>query len=284
MISTKEFIDKYLGKIKGYPTDSDYPGECLSIVKLYIKEHYGIEPPPSGTNSAYGYWSKFPDPLGDVFEKVINTDTLVPEEGWIAVWQPWSSNQFGHISIVASGSTTGILKNWAQNWTSRTFQLESNRYTNVVGFLKPKEVASEPTVTDDEEKVLKFLRDQNANEGMVREAFGALSDSPAKNKQIQTLQTRVLDLENSQKDLEDRLTALESNIEADLKLITDWQSKYETANKALSNANKSNQEISAERNQYKKWYEAKCEEVKKLDKMTAWQHIKYGISLLSIKK
>ena len=105
-----------------------------------------------------------------------------------------------------------------------------------------------------------------------------------KDKQIQTLQARVLDLEKSQKDLADRVLALESNIEADLKLITDWQSKYESANKALDNANKSNQELIAEKNQYKKWYETKCDEIKKLDKMTAWQHIKYGISLLTVKK
>ena len=66
MISLQEFLTKYLGQSKGYP-DGSYVGECLSIVKLYIKECFGINPPPSGTNSAYGYWSNFPSPLDTVF-------------------------------------------------------------------------------------------------------------------------------------------------------------------------------------------------------------------------
>ena len=28
-------------------------------------------------------WSNFPNPLGEVFEKVLNTDDLIPQKGWI---------------------------------------------------------------------------------------------------------------------------------------------------------------------------------------------------------
>lgn len=63
MKTLEQFLSDYLGKSKGYPEGS-FVGECLSIVKIYIKECFGINPPPSGTNSAYGYWSNFPNPLG----------------------------------------------------------------------------------------------------------------------------------------------------------------------------------------------------------------------------
>lgn len=149
------------------------------------------------------------------------------------------------------------------------------------GILKAFNIVYEDMTTE-QANILKFLTGKT--EGDVREAFGALTDLPVKQKQIQTLQERVLVLESSQKGLEDRIVALESNIQADLKLITDWQQAVLTAKKALDNANKTNQDLSADRNQYKKWYEAKCDEIKKLDKMTAWQHIKYGISLLTVKK
>ena len=89
MKTLEQFLSDYLGKSKGYP-DGKYVGECLSIVKIYIKECFGINPPASGTNSAYGYWSNFPNPLGEVFEKVGNTDTLIPEKGWIVIWKPWA--------------------------------------------------------------------------------------------------------------------------------------------------------------------------------------------------
>ncbi len=139
MILLKDFLNKYLGSSKGYPDDNSYRGQCLSIVKLYIKEVLGLDnPPPSGTNSAYGYWSNFPDPLGTILEKVDNTPSLIPEEGWIVVWKPWSGNQYGHIAIVGKGCTTKVLNNYAQNWTSKVFQKESQNYNNVVGFLRPK--------------------------------------------------------------------------------------------------------------------------------------------------
>jgi hypothetical protein len=43
---TDSFVSTYLGQSKGYPDDSQYWGQCLSIVKLYIKEVFGISPPP----------------------------------------------------------------------------------------------------------------------------------------------------------------------------------------------------------------------------------------------
>jgi len=55
MKTLEQFLSDYIGKSKGYPDDNYYKGECLSIVKIYIKECFGILPPPSGSGSAYGY-------------------------------------------------------------------------------------------------------------------------------------------------------------------------------------------------------------------------------------
>jgi len=189
----QEFIDKYLGQKKGYP-DGSYVGQCLSICKLYIKECFGINPPPSGTNSAYGYWSNFPSPLGTVLEKVLNTPDLIPQEGWIAIWKPWSSNQWGHIAIVAKGCTTGTLKNWAQNWTSKKFQLESNRYTNVIGFLKPIE---ENNMTKDETNALNIIKgyrailDEGNLEGTAAKAVGDSKDLETKKKDLSNCKSEL---------------------------------------------------------------------------------------------
>jgi len=222
-----QFIAKYLGKTEGYP-EGQFVGECLSIVKLYIKECFGINPPPSGTNSAYGYWSNFPSPLPTVFEKVVNTDTLIPQKGWIAIWKPWASNQYGHIAIVADGSTTGTLKNWAQNWTSKKFQAESNHYTNVIGFLKPK-LPVEDNMTEEQKKILQFLEEQKANEGKVREAFGALADLPTKEKQINILQTNAGKLQ-SQLDIATQVTDTQTKqIDTLKRQVINLQEKLDTS-------------------------------------------------------
>jgi len=254
----QEFVKKYLGQSKGYPTDTLYRGECLSIVKLYILECFGISPPPSGTNSAYGYWSKFPSPLGTKFEKVLNTDDLIPEAGWIAVWKPWDKNQYGHISIVAKGSTKSVLKNWAQNWTSGTFQLESNNYGNVVGFLKPKVTISEPlpveqTMTDEQKRILDFIGTRT--EGDVREAFGYLADKAKYDEQMATLSQKVLELDGITKSLQEKIDVLSSEVTASNEIILKWQSEASSAkdqaSKAIAQINSANEE----KNKYRRLYE-----------------------------
>lgn len=275
---TDSFVSKYLGQSKGYPDDSLYKGECLSICKLFIKEVFGISPPPSGTNSAYGYWSNFPNPLGEVFEKVLNTDDLIPQKGWIAIWQPWSSNPYGHISIVADGSTTGTLKNWAQNWTSRTFQLESNRYTNIIGFLKPKSIIND--MTDEQKRILDFLNGKS--EGDVREAFGALNEKPNKDAQIATLSQKVLELDDITKKLQEQIDILTSEVKSNNEIILDWQSKFQTANEQVSNATEQLTTITEDRNKYRRLYENLLSNT--VDKMSAIELIKLGLIKLLGKK
>lgn len=277
MKTLEQFLSDYLGKSKGYP-DGKYVGECLSIVKIYIKECFGINPPPSGTNSAYGYWSNFPNPLGEVFEKVLNTDDLIPEKGWIAIWQPWSSNPYGHISIVADGSTTGTLKNWAQNWTSRTFQLESNRYTNIIGFLKPKSIIND--MTDEQKRILDFLNGKS--EGDVREAFGALNEKPNKDAQIATLSQKVLELDDITKKLQEQIDILTSEVKSNNEIILDWQSKFQTANEQVSNATEQLTTITEDRNKYRRLYENLLSNT--VDKMSAIELIKLGLIKLLGKK
>lgn len=135
-MTLNQFISKYSGQTKGYPTDNDYLGECLSIVKLYIKEVFGISPPPSGSNSAYGYWTNFPNPLGQVFEKVANTPSGIPQKGDIIIWGTGAGN-YGHIAIFIDG-TTGSFRSFDQNWGGKQAHIQGHYYTNVVGWLHPK--------------------------------------------------------------------------------------------------------------------------------------------------
>lgn len=265
---TDSFVSKYLGQSKGYPDDSLYKGECLSICKLFIKEVFGISPPPSGTNSAYGYWSNFPNPLGAVFEKVENTNTLIPEKGWIVIWKPWGTNKYGHIAIVADGCTKTILKNWAQNWTSKTFQLESNKYTNVIGYLKPKSIIED--MTDNEKILLGLINENGLSEGDIRWLVDL-----KKNQTVPNLEKKVSDLESSLKDLTSRLEILESENKANNDLILSYQSTITSAKNEL-------EEKSKEIQIWKSRYENKLKETP--DKLSAFELIKLGLIKLLFKK
>lgn len=264
MVTLEQFVSKYLGQTKGYPTDEYYKGQCLSIVKLYIKECFGIDPPPSGTNSAYGYWSNFPSPLGTKFEKVANTDELIPEPGWIAIWQPWASNEYGHIAIVAEGSTTGTLKNYAQNWTSKVFQLESNRYTNVVGFLKPIK-SSEETMTQDETRALDALKrykiefDDSSLEGTADTGAGARRDLANVQRDLDNARTMLESTKVLLKSAQDEVTRLTGQLNLKTQDNTALAEKLESANDDIGTLTAKLEEEARLKNQYRRYWE-KCKQ------------------------
>lgn len=137
-MTPQEFFKKYDGLTKGYPDDSKYLGECLSIVKLFIKEVHQINPPPSGTNSAYGYWSNFPDPLGTVFEKVSYTSGMDFYEGDIPIWKPTTSNPFGHIDILVKKDSESTFIGFDQNWNGKQSHFQQHNLINIAGCLRAK--------------------------------------------------------------------------------------------------------------------------------------------------
>jgi len=147
-----QFLSKYSGKTICYPSGS-YCGECLSLCKQYIKECFGINPPPSGSNSAYGYWANFPNPLGNVFTKVANTPTGVPRKGDIVIWNTSVGNGYGHIAIFSSGNENAFTS-FDANWGGKVAHLQNHTYQNVVGWLTPKE----PTAQQEEFMTLPLVR------------------------------------------------------------------------------------------------------------------------------
>lgn len=140
-MTLEQFITKYEGKSIGYPHGS-FIGECLSLVKWYIKEVFNIDPPVSGCNGARCYWSVFNPPLGTVFRKIPNTPDLVPERGWIAVWNGNVGGGYGHIGIVLSANVNSFVS-FDQNWGSRNAIKVTHNYNNVYGFLAPLQTTND---------------------------------------------------------------------------------------------------------------------------------------------
>lgn len=92
-------------------------------------------------------------------------------------------------------------------------------------------------LTDDEKNMLNFLREQGANEGKLREAFGALADQA-------NLQKKINDLELNQKDLLQRVADLESQIAQNQSSITNGTQNIEVLTETV-------QKLSADVEYYK---------------------------------
>jgi len=213
------FINDYQGKTKGYPTDSSYSGECLSIVKLYIDGVFGITAPPSGSNSAYGYWANFPNPLSTIFNKIPNTLTNTPKKGDVPIWNTSVGGGFGHIDIFISGDVNAFT-GFDQNWNGRQAHLQSHDYTNIVGWLEPKleeSVIIDDNVITDKTKLEIGERD-GINFGTME--FGAVKSTlfdqarDVKNlaESVKTLTDKTTDLEKSVSTLEESRGKLEEEI------------------------------------------------------------------------
>lgn len=132
-----QFFDEYLNKTVGYPTGS-YVGECLSLAKWFIKEVYGINPPPSGCGGARCYWTIFPNPLGDTFEKIPNTREFVPQRGDIIVWDENTGGGYGHIAICTGEGDLNYFVSLDQNWGGRHAHYVRHGYEHVYGVLRAK--------------------------------------------------------------------------------------------------------------------------------------------------
>lgn len=202
-----DFYKKYNGKTIGFPSGK-YVGECLSLVKQYILEVHNINPPASGCNGARCYWSKFPSPLDQVFEKIPNTDDFTPRKGDIMVWDEKAGKGYGHIAICTGKNTgTQYFESLDQNWNGRHAHLVNHTYQNVYGVLRPKG----DSMPSDDEMVLK----KSVFEELVTKASKYDAFKSAGYENAEKLINKLDELKESAK--QDRETKL--NIELELKTL-----------------------------------------------------------------
>ena len=149
----------------------------------------------------------------------------------------------------------------------------TSSYPLVKGYAIIEKNNEQNDLTSSEENILQFLREQNANEGKVREAFGALADLEKLNKENLTLKSLSENLASKVKELAEQLVEEQQS-------GASWQKELSSAKKLIQKLEGEMTTLAKEKNQYKNWYEAKCAELKVLDKMTALEHIAYGLKLL----
>jgi len=125
-------------------------------------------------------------------------------------------------------------------------------------------------LTQEEENILNFLKERNANEGMVREALDALTEKALLKVEIQTLTGKITDLEASHENLQKQIDDLSLKLAEEQKSQADWQSQVAFANKQLENELEQNALIDEERKKYKRLYE---EALQKFPSNYLWKDI-----------
>lgn len=146
----------------------------------------------------------------------------------------------------------------------------TSSYPLVKGYAIIQKNNEQDNLSSSEENILRFLREQNADEGKVREAFGALTDKIALQAQIQTLGEKILSLETSHNDLQKQVDDLSLKLTEEEKSGAHWQLEAITAKKDLENELEQNALIDEERKRFKRLYE---EALSKFPSQYTWKDL-----------
>lgn len=194
----KQFKEKWLGK--GIDFDGSFGFQCVDVYRMYCKEVLNIpqSPPVKG---AKDIWHTY---LTKYFDRIENTPTGVPEQGDIIIWD---IGTYGHVGIVDS-ATQSEFTTFEQNWTemngSGVTELRNHYYKNVLGWLHFKSIIE--NMTEEEKRILDFIRERKLTEGQIRQAADWLKDNivEKQKEEISTLKATISDQckEMDNKDIE----------------------------------------------------------------------------------
>ena len=148
-----DFVNKYLGKATEYSTsDAVLTVQCVDLIKLYLKELFGISPKSFAWGNAKDYfncfdyksWAGYDLMHGKGFVKIKNTKAFVPRRGDIAVW---GSGQYGHIAICTGKGDTKSFYSYDQNWSGKEMKMVKHDYSGFLGVLRPpREIKSDVNI------------------------------------------------------------------------------------------------------------------------------------------
>jgi surface antigen len=185
-MTLNEFRQKYLNKPGGADFDGQYGGQCVDLYRFYVKEVLDFPQSP-GVGGAGEIWDSASP---EYYDFIKNSPDNYPEPGDIVIWNRRVGGGFGHVAIVLDGNQN-TFTSLDQNWDGvNIISEEVHNYSNVVGWLHPKENMADAlqTCLADREKFWKE-RDE------LLAALGADSVEAGKSA-IGGLKSRITDLSN----------------------------------------------------------------------------------------
>lgn len=231
IITFDQYIALHNGKFVEVAGSPDAKNQCVDNANGYIRDVLG-QAIIIHTNA-----QDFPNVANrSVYEYILNTPTNEPIKGDILIFK--HKNGVGHISIFVKVIDNNTVQSFDENWpVGAPCELVNHRYNyggynkgqyEIAGWLRCKIkpiINSEPTMTDQETKMLQFIRDNQMTEGQLREGFGYVTDK---------ISEKVKGLENQVNQLTSQVSILTGNANVEGKTALEWQTEAKTANAKLA--------------------------------------------------
>lgn len=132
--------------------------QCLDLVYLWV---FALDIPKATIRRLYAYevYDKADDLTRQYFELIGNTPDAIPQPGDLVVW----NNKYGpagHIAIATGeGNTTSFMCFEQNNPLGTNAHVQLRKYTNVVGFLRPKnQQKADPKIVELEGQIGEWAR------------------------------------------------------------------------------------------------------------------------------
>lgn len=220
-MTLQQFKEKYLGKKVDF--DGYYGGQCVDLYRQYVKEVLGFPQSP-GVGGAAEIWDSASP---EYYDFIPNSPTGVPTAGDIVIWNRRAGGGFGHVAIFLRGDVNSFVS-LDQNWPTLDKVTETvHNYTNVIGWLHPKEIMANELETclkdrqkfwDERDDLLRAIGAASVEEGksMVGGFKSRITDlsnqlgtaqAEVKNKeeQVVRLKAEIANLENQLKERTDQV-------------------------------------------------------------------------------
>lgn len=222
MKTLEQFIKDNEGKFLEVAGSANAKFQCVDCVNGYIRDVLGF--PIIEHTNAIDFKNKANGNY-DIIYNDINNPNLVPDVGNIVVYK--HPNKIGHIGVCIKKGVASTFGIFEENWPvgSPCKSVLNKKYIlgdYVVDYwMRPKIINSNETMlTENETRILEFVRENKITEGQVRKGFGYITDN---------IEKVVQDLKDKITNLNDKIGNLSGQFLSDGKSALDWQKAYDSA-------------------------------------------------------
>lgn len=164
-------FDAFIAKWTGKPVDFDgvYPNQCMDLMHQYVYDVLGFtDARILAQPAAYQVFTNFNNVFGhELFEKIDNTPTGIPQKGDILFYNKTTNNPYGHVCMFVSGDANK-LKSFDANYPTGSLpHIQDHTYGYCLGWLRAKQAATSMVQVDS--KVFETLVRKSTTYDKIRE-------------------------------------------------------------------------------------------------------------------
>lgn len=247
----KEKLNQFISNLNGQFVEVSYKPAIYQCMDLAYNWVFALGFPKSTIQHEFAYevYARASDITRQYFEIIPNTDTAIPQDGDLVIFDKTSTNVAGHIGVALGGGNIKNFMMFEQNSPLGTnSNVKQKSYSNCLGFLRPKSVVS----GDTPQWLLTLLQERGLtleNESDIRIIF---EKAKKYDDEIKELQEQVKSANEALSDRSLDVSTLTSKVQTLTSKVEEYEKLYNDAKTERSNFEYENNKLKLENEELKK--------------------------------